>query len=261
VAPARYNRGDADSRLAVAHRVEESAVTSTELIVAQRWSGSIHLAGDDATPPLEVVIIRDEAAYHAFVARLPEKRVQMKQPAPPSDDPMRARPAIDFGVDMLVVVVRGDTLGPPTIARVNAAAGQVVIHYVAPPPPPEARPHGIGGYAAVQVPRTDGVAVLTPPRVITDRAELAGAVGELVTLRGALSRTRIPTILGVDVEASSAGHEQPAEATGWLEREVVTQAEIDARVASSGQYANRGAGTFHRLVAPDGAGLATARRR
>lgn len=101
----------------------------------------------------------------------------------------------------------------------------------------------------------------TSTPVLTDPAELDRHIGELVTLRGTLSRTKIPTILGVDVAgpAPDALAERPAEATGVLEREVITQEELDRQIAEIGQFANRGAGTFYQLIRPGGGGLATPR--
>jgi hypothetical protein len=159
---------------------------------------------------------------------------------------------------MLLVVIEGDTLERAWIARVTGDDGRLAIAYVPAAHPPAARPHGIGTYAAVQVPRTDGEAALVPPTVITDAAAVPAAVGTLVTLRGELTRTKIPTLLGVDVDEGDAQADAPAEATGWLESDTTTQAEIDERVAESGQYAHRGAGTTYRLVALDGNGLASA---
>jgi hypothetical protein len=49
------------------------------------------------------------------------------------------------------------------------------------------------------------------------------------------------------------------EATGTLEREVVTQEQLDRQIAERGQFASRGAGTFYRLVRPGGGGLAPPR--
>ncbi|MCB9563735.1 MAG: hypothetical protein H6709_23800 [Kofleriaceae bacterium] len=241
------------------HNLEEPVATD-ELTIAQRWAGAIHTDAD--APGLEVHAIRDADAYRAFVARLPERRIQMKQPAPPSRDPLRAGPAIDFTRDMLIVAVRAETLQPAEIARVTRDGDRLVVDVVVAPQPPAARPDGVGAYAAVRVPHAGGAVAVATPRLITDAADLADAVGALVTVRGPLSRTRMPTILGVDVDGDGgdAAPEQEAEASGWLEVEVVTQAEIDARIAQSGQYAHRGPGTFYRLRAATGAGLAEARR-
>lgn len=231
----------------------------TALTIAQEWQGVIRIE-DTSGDAVTGLAIRDDAAYDAFVARLPEKRVQKRQPAPPNDDPMLARPAIDFATDMLVVVMRRDTLDSPGLVRISRDAGRVVVTHTSPPPAPAAMPHGIGGYTAARVPRADGELVLAVPPLIEDEAALAGATGTLVTLRGELSRTKIPTLLGVDVDPGSADGGDRAEATGWLESIEVTQAEIDAEIAESGPFAHRGPGTFRRLVAPDRNGLARAHR-
>jgi hypothetical protein len=226
--------------------------------IRERWAGTIHV---DDGEGIAAIAITDDEAYDRLLARLPAERVQMKQPAPPNDDPLRARPAIDFAVHMLVVVTRGGSMAPIAIAQVARAEGGAIVPFAAAPPPPEARPWGVGRYAAALVPRVDGAIELRAPRAIGDEAEVDGAVGELVTLHGPLARTRIPTILGVDVDPGSADPDQPAVATGWLEREVVTPVELDETIAAHGQVAHRGPGTFHRLVAVDGEGLARADRR
>ncbi len=225
------------------------------LPIAARWLGQIELATDDAP---RVIAIRDAATYDALIARLPAHRVQQRQPAPPSTDPLRARPPIDFDRDMLIVVTRGDCMDPPTLAAVFDAGDHVLVRYAATPPPPAARCHGIGGYAAVQVPHVGGPLVARGARTIVDPAEVPDAVGELVTLRGPLAATRRPTLLGVDVDDRGPDG-GVGEATGWLEREEISQAELDAQLATSGQFAHRGAGTIYRLVAVDGGGLARPR--
>jgi hypothetical protein len=121
-------------------------------------------------------------------------------------------------------------------------------------------PSGVGAYRAARVPRADGELVLVAPPLIEREAELVGAAGTLVTIRGELTRTKLPTILGVDVDAGTAEPGLRAEATGWLESTTVTQAELDAKIAKHGQFAHRGPGTFRRLVAPDRKGLAAATR-
>jgi hypothetical protein len=232
---------------------------TTELMISQQWEGVIRIE-DTAGDAVTGLVIRDDAAYDAFIARLPEKRVQKRQPAPPSDDPMLARPAIDFATDMLVVVMRRDTLDSPGLARIVLDGGRVVVTHASPPPAPAAMPHGIGGYTAARVPRADGELALATPPLIEDEAAVAAAAGTLVTLRGDLSRTKIPTLLGVDVDPGSADGGDRVEATGWLEVTEVTQAELDAKIAEVGQFAHRGPGTFRRLVAPDRNGLARSHR-
>lgn len=225
--------------------------------IAGRWSGHIAIAVPPRGPDL--LAITDDAGYDALVARLPAHRVQQRQPAPPSTDPLRARPAIDFARDQLIVAIRTDTMDPPLIAAIERAPGALMVRLVAPPPPPAARRLDIGGYAAVRVPRSELPLVARGPQVVTDPADLPAAVGELVTLRGPLRRTRRPTLLGVDVEADHAADGAAAEATGWLEVEDVTAAELEELIATRGQVAHRGPGRFYRLVAPLGDGLAACR--
>lgn len=229
----------------------------TELTIEAAWSGPIDV--DEGTGVVAEAI-RDDAAYDALVARLPARRVQKKQPAPPSTDPLRARPPIDFATHMLVVVIRSGTMSPVAIARIERGGRGVTVRYAAAPDTPAARPYDVGTYAAAVVPRIEGVLELRGPRVIDDEAEVDGAVGELVTLRGALAASRRPTLLGVDVDEGGDDGAR-VEATGWLEREVITQAELDATVAEVGQIAHRGPGTFHRLIAIGGGGLARPQRR
>jgi hypothetical protein len=95
------------------------------------------------------------------------------------------------------------------------------------------------------------------PTVVTNADELDKYVGKLITLRGEVSNSKVPTILGVDVSSDEPDlRGQTAQATGILQRSIVTQEEIDARIAAEGQFAHRGPGTFYSLVNEDGSGLA-----
>jgi len=87
--------------------------------------------------------------------------------------------------------------------------------------------------------------------IIERAADVAGALGKRVTLRGPVENSKIATLLGVDVDSDSPDlRGQAAEATGVLERTTVTQAELDAELARVGQFAHRGPGTFYRLIDP-----------
>jgi hypothetical protein len=86
--------------------------------------------------------------------------------------------------------------------------------------------------------------------VITERTQLAGCVGQVVTLRGMVTRTKIPTILGVDVDAGFA--DQLGEATGTL-----AQYTVAPQLPGEPIRAQRSPGTYYALH--DGAGLAKAR--
>jgi hypothetical protein len=95
---------------------------------------------------------------------------------------------------------------------------------------------------------------MTPCQLVEAQADVGACVGRTITLRGRVTRSKIPTILGVDVDASDALADRLAEATGVLETYVIEPPPAGAPVA-----AGRGPGTYRRLVAAGGAGLATAR--
>ena len=86
--------------------------------------------------------------------------------------------------------------------------------------------------------------------VLTSPGQLGTHVGQTVTLRGVVTNTKIPTILGVDVQSDDPDlRGQLAEATGVLQRWVVTPESL-AELQRNGPVANRGTGTFYRLKAP-----------
>lgn len=86
-----------------------------------------------------------------------------------------------------------------------------------------------------------------PPVVLVDGDDLAAFVGSVVTLRGVVTRTKVPTLCGVDVDAEAfAG--RAIEATGTLVASSVTADELDALIARVGQVAHRGPGTTYQLV-------------
>jgi hypothetical protein len=87
--------------------------------------------------------------------------------------------------------------------------------------------------------------------VLTSRDQLGMHVDQTVTLRGVVTNTRIPTILGVDVQSNDPDlRGQLAEATGVLQRWVVMPDSL-AELQRNGPVANRGTGTFYRLKALD----------
>jgi hypothetical protein len=85
--------------------------------------------------------------------------------------------------------------------------------------------------------------------LITREDQLDAHVGEVVTVRGKVTNTKVPTILGADVALGDPDlRSRRGEATGILERYVVTQEELDALTAEmGGPFQNRGPGTFYRL--------------
>jgi hypothetical protein len=89
------------------------------------------------------------------------------------------------------------------------------------------------------------------PILITRTGQLDGAVDQFVTIEGKVSPTKIPQILGVEVDAiGMAGRN--ARATGILKKWTVTQEDIERQTAERGVFSHRGPGTFYRLVRDGG---------
>jgi hypothetical protein len=101
-----------------------------------------------------------------------------------------------------------------------------------------------------------GVAIAAPKEVtvLTKEAEVDGAVGKTVTLRGVLQRSKIPTVLGVDVAEVSALAGKTVLVTGRLERFTIEPPAKDEPL-----MATRGPGVYYRLVDESGK-LSTPRR-
>jgi hypothetical protein len=81
--------------------------------------------------------------------------------------------------------------------------------------------------------------------IVKKAADLDKHVGKLITIKGEVTNTKIPQILGVDVASDSPDlRGKMATATGVLEKTVVLEKDVDKYTA------NRGAGTFYRLKDP-----------
>ena len=101
----------------------------------------------------------------------------------------------------------------------------------------------------------------TTPILITETVQVEDAVGKLVTLRGEYVASKIPGLLGVDVDGHDLGPEvKNATATGVLRKSVVTKEELEETSRKFGHpFANRGPGTFYHLVDPATQRIAKAR--
>lgn len=126
----------------------------------QTWKGRVHLPrGPDLTPRAEHLAVRSPAEFDAFIGSIPTHRIQMKQPAPPSDEPLLKRPAIDFAKHTLLVAVRDDMYVGPEISAVTRAGAGVVVDVALPDlgdAVHAARMEGVGTYHAVLVDRVEG---------------------------------------------------------------------------------------------------------
>lgn len=85
-------------------------------------------------PSLDPEVIRDQAAYERFIARIPTHVIQMRQPAPPSRDPLLQKPAIDWDKHMLLVAYRGANMyAQANITRLETVEGELRVTVVLPP--------------------------------------------------------------------------------------------------------------------------------
>ena len=90
--------------------------------------------------------------------------------------------------------------------------------------------------------------------VLTDPDDLADHVGRWVTIRGEVSQTKLPTILGVDVALDApALRGRRAQASGYLLSWLVTPSQIQAaNDRAGGEIAHRGPGRFYELLHAQG---------
>ena len=99
----------------------------------------------------------------------------------------------------------------------------------------------LAGCAAV----LGGCATAPPPPVLRDGSNLDAYVGKVVTLVGPQTRTKQPTVCGVDVDGDYALSDRMVRVTGVLQRRVVPP--YDSPVGSE-IVATRGPGTYYSLV-------------
>ena len=69
--------------------------------------------------PSESFFVRDAEGWEQLVARIPKKRVQMKQPAPPSSDPLLQECPVDFEHQLAVVSTSNDIYTDSVILAVD----------------------------------------------------------------------------------------------------------------------------------------------
>ena len=89
------------------------------------------------------------------------------------------------------------------------------------------------------------------PVILTENDQLAQHIGEIVTVQGVVSSSRVPQIIGVDVSLEDplmAG--AYAEATGVLYSWSITPESHAAMLVMGDMVAVRGPGTYFSLVSP-----------
>ncbi len=129
----------------------------------KRFEGRIRLVyreEDDKLEPLEenLLMIRDEQAYRAFVERIPRFEIGKTNPMPPSRDPLLYSEPPDFSRQMLAVAIRSDNMYVPPEITANPGTDELQVEIRYPPLGKAAwaaQPVGIGSYAALLLPASD----------------------------------------------------------------------------------------------------------
>jgi hypothetical protein len=106
------------------------------------------------------MIVKTQADYEAFVAKIPKRQITKTNPAPPSKDPLLKKPAIDFGKHMMLVAIRANSMYvTPQFESVVAEKETLLVHILN-PDLGETRflnqMQGIVTYLAVVVPKRRG---------------------------------------------------------------------------------------------------------
>jgi hypothetical protein len=90
---------------------------------------------------------------------------------------------------------------------------------------------------------------------VTEADQVPSLVGKLVTLVGEQTRTKQPTVLGVDVDGDYSLSDETVQVTGILRRTVVER-DPNEGAAPGEMVASRGAGTYYSIVDPETGTLA-----
>ncbi|MCW5871594.1 MAG: hypothetical protein KIS61_30360, partial [Candidatus Eremiobacteraeota bacterium] len=105
--------------------------------------------------------IHTQAEYDAFVERIPKERIQMKQPAPPSQDPFLRQPRVNFQEHSLVAVWTENVHIGCKITETRREGNdlKVKVDFEVPPDYRNyAAPYGFGQYHVLEVPSFPGKA-------------------------------------------------------------------------------------------------------
>jgi dipeptidyl aminopeptidase/acylaminoacyl peptidase len=132
--------------------------------VVDSYEGRIRATSFDrnfrkVTGPTEM-IVKTQADYEAFVAKIPKRQITKTNPAPPSNDPLLKKPAIDFGKHVMLVAIRANSMYvTPKLESVVADKDALLVH-ILDPDLGETRflnqMQGISTYLAVVVPKHMG---------------------------------------------------------------------------------------------------------
>ena len=154
------------------HR-ETSHATSSPRVkadISQVWRGQVYvpqnaLRDDVKTPPVELLVIRDEKRFNAFLVLIPKKVISKRQPALPTGDPFVRGKRIDFTRYSLLVTLRTANMYARAPITSVTRRGDGWVAKVQVPPLGDtkmlASMAGIGTYYAVTVPKLTGPVVMS----------------------------------------------------------------------------------------------------
>lgn len=137
---------------------EEGAVIQIE----QTFTGwvSMGMPGPGADVPASGTrVIQSAEEFQSFVSAIPTKRIQKRQPAPPSNDPLLKDPQLDFSTHTMIVIERSSMYIGPEIERVEAKGTGAHVLYRLPPLGETvyaAAVMDMGTYVAILVPKLEG---------------------------------------------------------------------------------------------------------
>lgn len=106
-------------------------------------------------------VVRTQAEYESFLDRIPAERIQKKQPAPPSQDPLLKRPAVDWSGQVGILAYSDNIHTEVEIEEIRLqpdgeSVKVKVRRYLPPGAEHGARPYGYGQYDFVLIDRRTG---------------------------------------------------------------------------------------------------------
>jgi len=126
------------------------------IIQSDLWDG--HIYSDLESESLSAAVIRNEEDLKSFVMRIPKYRIQKRQPAPPSEDPLLNGRTISFETHMMVVSIRNENMyAVAPIAKIEKEADRLIVYRTKPDLQDikqYATMAGIGTYHAIVIPRS-----------------------------------------------------------------------------------------------------------
>jgi hypothetical protein len=130
--------------------------------IVSSFEGRIHIGPGfrkKAPDPTER-IIKTQAEYDGFVAKIPKRTISKTNPSPPSKDPLLKKPPIDFGKHMMLVAIRSESMYVTSRFESLVSTKNSLIVHVLDPDLGETiflnQMEGIGTYRAVVVPKHEG---------------------------------------------------------------------------------------------------------